>query len=110
MECENKIKEMQTDSDQELMLSIQQGSLESLGTLYDRHRRMVYRTALAITSDPEAAADLLQDVFAQMINTYEEIESMDAWLQPVFMQLDDRCLFRVTRFFFNDNFKKDPAA
>lgn len=27
--------------------------------------------------------DLLQDVFAQMINTYEDIESMDAWLYTV---------------------------
>jgi RNA polymerase sigma-70 factor (ECF subfamily) len=27
---------------------------------------MVYRTALAITNDPEAAADLLQDVFLRM--------------------------------------------
>lgn len=27
--------------------------------------------------------DLLQDVFAQMVNTYEDIDSMDAWLYTV---------------------------
>jgi DNA-directed RNA polymerase specialized sigma24 family protein len=34
-----------------------------LGVIYDRHRRLVYRTSLAICNDQEAAADLLQDVF-----------------------------------------------
>ena len=55
---------MQTDSD--LIGNLKQGSLEALGELYDRHQRMVYRTALVITGDAEAAADLLQDVFLRL--------------------------------------------
>jgi DNA-directed RNA polymerase specialized sigma24 family protein len=52
---------MTTDS--ELIRQLQDGSLEALGDLYDRHQHLVFRTALAITGDAEAAADLLQDVF-----------------------------------------------
>jgi RNA polymerase sigma-70 factor (ECF subfamily) len=77
---------MQTDSDQELMLSIQQGSLESLGTLYDRHRRMVYRTALAITNDSEAAADLLQDVFLRLYRFADRVDTsrpLEPWLYRI---------------------------
>lgn len=57
---------MQPDSDRELILRLQAGSLDALGTLYDRHRKMVYRTALGISGDSEAAADLLQDVFLRL--------------------------------------------
>lgn len=53
-------------NDRELILELQSGSLEALGELYDRYRQMVYRTALAITGDPDAASDLLQDVFLRL--------------------------------------------
>jgi RNA polymerase sigma-70 factor (ECF subfamily) len=49
-----------------LIRNLQKGDLEALCHLYDRHRHMVYRTALAITGDPETAADLLQDVFLRL--------------------------------------------
>ena len=50
---------MSNPSDQELVIQLQQGSLDALGELYDRYRQMVYRTALAITGDTEAAIALL---------------------------------------------------
>ena len=49
---------MITTCDQDLILQMQNGSLEALGELYDRHRQVVYRTALAITGDGDAASDL----------------------------------------------------
>ena len=52
--------------DNQLVLRLQGGDLEALGFLYDRHHQMVYRTALAITGDPETAADLLQEVFLRL--------------------------------------------
>jgi hypothetical protein len=52
-------EEMGAISDSELVLSLQAGSLEALGVLYDRHRGLVFRTALIITGDAEAAADPL---------------------------------------------------
>lgn len=52
--------------DNQLVRQLQGGDLEALGILYDRHSSMVYRTALAITNDPEISADLLQDVFLRL--------------------------------------------
>jgi RNA polymerase sigma-70 factor (ECF subfamily) len=53
-------------SDNSLIQQVQHGDFEALGVLYDRHRNMVYRTALMITGDHHAADDLLQDVFLRL--------------------------------------------
>lgn len=69
--------------DRELILELQDGSLEALGAIYDRHRQLVYRTALAITGDTEAAADLLQDVFLRLHRFAGNIDSsrpLEPWL------------------------------
>lgn len=62
-ECADKVEYI---SDSQLIISLQAGSLQALGVLYDRHRGLVFRTAIAITGDAEAAADLLQDVFLRL--------------------------------------------
>jgi RNA polymerase sigma-70 factor (ECF subfamily) len=70
-------------SDQSLVVQIQQGNLEALGVLYDRHRRLVYRTALAITGDPDAASDLLQDVFLRLhrfAHNIDPLRPLEPWL------------------------------
>src|SRR5512139_2065731 len=72
--------------DQDLLLNLQTGSLEALGVLYDRHQRMVYRTALAITGDAEAAADLLQDVFLRLHRFADHVDverPLEPWLYRV---------------------------
>ena len=69
--------------DQELVLRLQQGDLEALGELYDRYRLLVYRTALAITSDRDAANDLLQDVFLRLYRFAARIDPqrpLEPWL------------------------------
>jgi RNA polymerase sigma-70 factor, ECF subfamily len=69
--------------EKELVLQLQTGSLEALGQLYDRYQRMVYRTALAITGDSEAAADLLQDVFLRLFRFAQHIDPdrpLEPWL------------------------------
>lgn len=74
---------MPDPNDRELILRLQQGSLDALGELYDRFRQMVYRTALAITGDPEAANDLLQDVFLRLYRFAERIDAqrpIEPWL------------------------------
>jgi len=58
-----KVEQAISNDDKALVLKLQDGDLEALGELYDRHRSLVYRTALAITGEPETAADLVQDVF-----------------------------------------------
>ncbi len=69
--------------DRDLIERLQRGSLESLGILYDRYQRLVFRTALAITGDPEAAADLQQDVFLRLFRFADRIDSkrpLEPWL------------------------------
>jgi len=69
--------------DRDVVRKLQQGDLEALGTLYDRHRQMVFRTALAITTDDEAAADLLQDVFLRLHRFADRIDPdrpLEPWL------------------------------
>ena len=76
-------KEIEASSDYRLIIRLQEGSLEALGMLYDRHRSLVYRTALAITGDPEAAADLLQEVFLRLHRFASHIDSgrpLEPWL------------------------------
>ena len=77
---------MENTSDRELIVEIQQGNLEALGVIYDRHRRLVYRTALAITNDPEAAADLLQEAFLRLYRFAGRVDPerpLEPWLYRV---------------------------
>lgn len=73
-------------SDHDLILEIQDGSLDALGAIYDRHKRLVYRTALAICNDPEAASDLLQDVFLRLHRFARRVDPdrpLEPWLYRV---------------------------
>jgi len=93
---------MPTDSDRELILQLQAGSLDALGSLYDRHRTMVYRTALGISSDPEAAADLLQDVFLRLHRFAGRIDPerpLEPWLYRVTANLSYTWVKRRRRWF-----------
>jgi RNA polymerase sigma-70 factor (ECF subfamily) len=67
---------METASDQELIEKLQEGSLDALGQLYDRYRQLVFRTALAITGDYEAASDLLQDVFLRLFRFARRVDPL----------------------------------
>ena len=69
--------------DRDLIIQLQEGSLDALGDLYNHHRAMVYRTALAITGDREAASDLLQDVFLRLHRFAKHIDRerpLEPWL------------------------------
>lgn len=76
-------EEKKPNPDSKLILGLQNGNLEALGVLYDEHRRLVFRTALAITGDAEAAADLLQEVFLRLHRFASHIDSgrpLEPWL------------------------------
>jgi RNA polymerase sigma-70 factor (ECF subfamily) len=76
-------EEKKPNPDSDLILSLQNGNLEALGFLYDRHRALVFRTALAITGDSEAAADLLQEVFLRLHRFASHIDCgrpLEPWL------------------------------
>jgi len=73
-------------SDKILVLKLQNGDLEALGVLFDRYRYMVYRTALAITGEPAAAEDMLQDVFLRLhrfANRVDPERPLEPWLYRV---------------------------
>lgn len=87
--------------DRQYVLKLQQGDLSALGVLYDRHRQMVYRTALAITGDPEAAADLLQDVFLRLNRFSRRIDAerpLEPWLYRMTANLCYTWMKRRNRF------------
>lgn len=70
-------------TENQLVEELRSGSLEALGVLYDRYQHMVYRTAIAITGDSEAANDLLQDVFLRLYRFADHIDSkrpLEPWL------------------------------
>ena len=66
-----------------LVVELQGGSLEALGALYDRFNPLVFRTALGVTGDYEAAADLLQEVFLRLFRFANRIDPgrpLEPWL------------------------------
>src|SRR5512136_971656 len=63
------------------------GDLEALGSLYDKYKLVVFRTALAITHDHESAEDILQECFLKL-NAYARRIDVSLPLEP--------WLYRVT--------------
>jgi RNA polymerase sigma-70 factor, ECF subfamily len=74
-------------NDRELILHLQSGDLEALGELYDRYRMQIFRTAMAITRDADAAEDILQECFLR-VHHYADRINVDLPLAP--------WLYRVT--------------
>jgi RNA polymerase sigma-70 factor (ECF subfamily) len=73
-------------SDGRLINRLQSGDLNALGALYERHKTNVYRTALAITQDPAAAEDILQDCFLRLYKYAYSVDSslpLHPWLYRV---------------------------
>ena len=81
---------MSLSEDGRLISQIRQGNILALEALYERYKGQVYRTALAITRDREAAEDILQDCF---LKVYTHIDKLDGslplspWLYRVAVNL-----------------------
>jgi len=93
--------------DRDLILALQAGELDALGDMYDRHRHLVYRTALAITCDPDMAADLLQEVFLRLHRFAERIDPsrpLQPWLYRMTVNLSYTWIKRKSRWmrYIND--------
>jgi len=77
-------------SDGQLVERLQAGELEALGVLYERHKTLVYRTALAVVQDPSAAEDILQESFLRLNRYAERVNStlpLEPWLYRVTVNL-----------------------
>ncbi len=93
---------MRKPTDRELIGRLQRGDLEALGELYDRHHKKVFRTALGITNDWDAASDLLQDVFLRVNRFAGHIDPerpLEPWLYRVTANLSYTWLKREKRWY-----------
>ncbi|GAB4520772.1 MAG: sigma-70 family RNA polymerase sigma factor [Anaerolineales bacterium] len=93
---------MNSFSDRELILALQSGDTDALGVLYNRYNTLVYRTAYAITGDPDAASDLLQDAFLRLNRFSEHIDPrrpLEPWLYRMTANLSYTWLKRRKRWF-----------
>jgi len=76
-----------------LLERLAQGDLEALAALYDRYAPPVYHLLLALTSDPDTAADLLQETFLALLDKgrgARSIRSPQAYLLGVAHHLASR--------------------
>jgi RNA polymerase sigma-70 factor (ECF subfamily) len=104
----------------DLILQLQAGDVEALGDLYDRFNQMVYRTAYAITGEPEAASDLLQEVYLRLHRFAHRVDPsrpLEPWLYRVTANLSCtwvkrrrwmRPIEEIAEWFVNDS-KPSPA-
>jgi RNA polymerase sigma-70 factor, ECF subfamily len=88
-------------SDSQLVNALKKGDLRALGALYDRHKQLVYRTALVITGDEEAAADLLHDVFLRLHRFIDLVDTgrpLEPWLYRMTVNQSNTWVKRSRRF------------
>ena len=80
-----------------LVERLQSGDLDAFEEFFNSYKRPVYATALAITRDPFAAEEILQDCFVKAYRVKERLDrdrSPLPWLQRVTINL---CYSRVSR-------------
>ena len=91
-----------THSDGNMIRRLQAGDLTSLGELYDRYKNKTYQTALALTHDPAAADDILQDCFLRLHRYAHSIDPsrpLIPWLYRVTVNLSYTWASRRKRWF-----------
>ncbi len=87
-------------TDEQLVTQLQAGDLDALGLLYERYKTPVYRTALAITSDPAAAEDILHDSFLRLYkyaHRFDITRPLKPWLYRIAVNLAYTCESRRKR-------------
>lgn len=77
-------------NDDELITQVRGGDIKALETLYDKYKSQIYRTALAVTHDQQAAEDILQDTFLRLhanIGRLDGSVPIAPWLHRVTVNL-----------------------
>ena len=70
-------------TDEDLMASVRNGDLGSLGALFERYHLSLFEFLSRITGDRLAAEDLVQDVFVRILKyraSYREGASFETWV------------------------------
>lgn len=92
---------MSVSKDADLVARTQDGDLRAFEVLYNRYKGPIYRTALAITHQHEAAEEILQDCFLRAyrhIGRVDDRAPLSAWLHRIAVNLSYNWLTR-RRFF-----------
>src|SRR3954470_12463680 len=79
-----------TQDDTSLVHRTQQGDMDAFEALFHKYQGAIYRTALAITRDPGAAEEVLQDCFYKTYLNIMKISgegSLSPWLHRVAVNL-----------------------
>jgi RNA polymerase sigma-70 factor (ECF subfamily) len=84
-------------TDKELMVAVQNGDLEKLGDLFERHHSRIYSFCFRLTGKAAAAEDLTQETFLRALRynrTFKGTSDFLPWL------------YRVARNVANDHFRR----
>jgi RNA polymerase sigma-70 factor (ECF subfamily) len=76
--------------DAELVSRIRGGDLNAFEALYNKYKRRLYQTALAITGDSGAAEEVLQDGFVRAYHAMDRVNaatSLAPWLYRIVVNL-----------------------
>lgn len=73
-------------TDEQVMQSVQQGEVQELAILFQRHQRGLFRYFYHLSRDQAMSEDLVQDVFVRLLRssgTYRAGGSFQSWLYQV---------------------------
>jgi RNA polymerase sigma factor (sigma-70 family) len=81
------MKPLDTLTDEQLALQIQQGSEAHFNVLVDRYARIIFRIAHGITGRPEEAEDIVQETFFKVFHNINRFSpskgSLKTWLVTI---------------------------
>jgi RNA polymerase sigma factor (sigma-70 family) len=77
------LQESDAETDDRLMVGVQQGRISLLGTLFERHHRALFNFFLRLTGNRQASDDLVQEVFLRMLRyrgSYRPQSQFRTWM------------------------------
>ena len=79
-------------TDAEVIASVLGGQTEAFGQLVARYQRSLYRHAVAMVLDHDAAADMVQDAFVRAYTRLRDCREPERFRAWIFQTLRNRCL------------------
>jgi len=98
--CSPASLEMEHPTDNDIMVRVQEGEIDSLSFLFDRHHCALYNFFLQMTRNREMSEDLVQDVFLRVLKyrrSYRSKGSFAAWLYRIARNLLANAMKRKVR-------------